>query len=135
MITGIAHAAIRITDLDAALGFYGDGLGFEEVFRLHRNGEVWIVYFRVGPDQFVELFPGAEPAASAGNTVGYAHLCLAVDNIHDTVEALCARGVPFEGEPRLGQDGSWQVWTADPDGNRIELMQLTPQSLQAGAGR
>jgi lactoylglutathione lyase len=61
-------------------------------------------------------------------------VCLAVDDIHATFEELSARGVTFDGEPRRGQDGSWQVWTADPDGTRIELMQLTPQSLQTGSG-
>lgn len=130
MITGIAHLAIRISILDAALSFYQDGLGFEEAFRLDRDGEVWIVYLRVGSGQFVELFPDGESAEDHGKEVGYVHLCLAVDDIHATVQELSARGVVFDGEPRVGLDGSWQVWTADPDGNRIELMQVTSDSMQ-----
>lgn len=130
MITGIAHLAIRISTLDAALSFYQDGLGFEEAFRLDRDGEVWIVYLRVGSGQFVELFPDGESAEDHRKEVGYVHLCLAVDDIHATVQELSARGVVFDGEPRVGLDGSWQVWTADPDGNRIELMQVTSDSMQ-----
>ena len=32
--------------------------------------------------------------------------------------------------PNLGADHSWQAWLADPDGNRIELHQYTPESKQ-----
>jgi lactoylglutathione lyase len=133
MITGLGHVAIRISDLDAALAFYRDGLGFREAFRLDRDDEPWIVYLQVAPERFVELFPGGEPNSRAGNEVGYVHLCLTVDEIWATVEELSTRGVVFDGEPSMGLDGNWQVWTADPDGNRIELMQIMPDSLQAGA--
>lgn len=135
VITGIGHTAIRISELDAALTFYRDGLGFKEAFRLNRDGQVWLVYLQVAPGQFVELFPGGEPVTGARQEVGYMHLCLVVDDIQATVEELSARGVTFDGEPGLGRDGSWQVWTADPDGNRIELMQITPHSMQAQATR
>ena len=30
----------------------------------------------------------------------------------------------------MGGDNSWQAWTCDPDGNRIELHQYTPESKQ-----
>jgi len=133
VITGLGHIAIRISDLDAALNFYRAGLGFQEAFRVDRDGEVWIVYLQVAPGQFVELFPGGHPTARAPREVGYVHLCLKVDDIQGTVEELSARGVVFDGEPRLGGDGSWQVWTADPDGNRIELMQIMPDSQQGRA--
>jgi catechol 2,3-dioxygenase-like lactoylglutathione lyase family enzyme len=133
VITSLGHIAIRISHLDAALDFYRDGLGFREAFRLDRDGEPWIVYLQVASGQFVELFPGGEPAARARNEVGYVHLCLTVDDIQATIEELSARAVAFDGEPKLGLDGNWQVWTADPDGNRIELMQIMPDSLQAQA--
>ena len=30
-------------------------------------------------------------------------------------------------------DGNWQTWIADPDGHRIELMQMAPDGMQAQA--
>ena len=33
----------------------------------------------------------------------------------------------------MGADGNWQAWIEDPDGHRIELMQMMPDSLQAKA--
>jgi lactoylglutathione lyase len=61
MITGIGHIAFRVTDLARSLDFYCDKLGFEEAFRLDAEGQPkpWIVYLRVAPGVFVELFPGA----------------------------------------------------------------------------
>ena len=33
----------------------------------------------------------------------------------------------------MGADGNWQAWIEDPDGHRIELMQMMPEGLQANA--
>lgn len=135
MITGIGHAAFAVQDLAASLRFYCDGLGLREAFRLFNdNGDVWIVYLQVDDRSFVELFPGAEaPASPAGRAAGYRHLCLTVGDIHAAARELMARGIKTDGEPRQGKDGNWQLWTTDPDGNRIELMQIAPDSLQAKA--
>jgi len=59
----------------------------------------------------------------------YQHLCLEVDDINATVEDLRAKGIEVT-DPALGSDRSWQSWLADPDGNRIELHQYTPESRQ-----
>ncbi|MCL5270108.1 MAG: VOC family protein [bacterium] len=58
-----------------------------------------------------------------------AHICLEVDDIQATAAALRERGVDVS-EIKLGGDQSWQAWLADPDGNRIELHQYTPDSWQ-----
>jgi len=34
------------------------------------------------------------------------------------------------GQITLGSDNSYQCWLDDPDGNRIELHQYTPESRQ-----
>ena len=133
MITGIGHVAIRVSDLEQALGFYQGLLGLPEIFRLaNDDGEPWLVYLKVNDDNFVELFPGGGPRPEAqGNPVGYVHLCLHVDDMEETLAALTERGVDTSKGPSKGKDGNWQYWLTDPDGNRIELMQLMPDSLQA----
>ncbi len=50
-----------------------------------------------------------------------------------TLKTLEARGLPITGEPVRGQDSNWQYWLQDPDGNRIELMQIASASPQAAA--
>ncbi len=136
MITGLGHVAFRITNLEKALDFYCGKLGFREAFRLEREGEPspWIVYIWVAPNQFIELFPGAEGRVTPpGRSVGYNHFCLVVDDLQATLQELKARGLAIEGSPAQGLDGNWQYWIKDPDGNSIELMQIMPESPQATA--
>jgi lactoylglutathione lyase len=135
VITGIGHTAYRVQDLDAALRFYCDVLGFQELFRLSRDtGETWLVYLRVNDTTYVELFPGGEKSVElTPKTRGYAHLCLTVDDLPATLRELAGRGLVVDGEPKQGRDLNWQYWVTDPDGNRIELMQMMPDSLQAQA--
>jgi len=133
MITQLGHVAFRVRDLDRSLDFYCRRLGLREAFRLHRkDGSLWIVYLYLGNGSFLELFPGGE---SAGNSGSYQHLCLHVGDMEKTLRKLREAGYPIEGSVRMGEDGNWQYWLEDPDGNRIELMQILPDSLQAQAQR
>ena len=136
MITGIGHLAFRITDLEPALNFYCDTLGFREAFRLDRAGEPspWIVYVQVAPGQFIELFPGAHDVApQPGKGGGYNHVSLEVDDMDATLQQLRDRGLEITGAATQGLDGNWQYWITDPDGNRIELMQIVADSPHAAA--
>ena len=42
-------------------------------------------------------------------------------------------GVEIDVMPRQGKDLNWQMWIRDPDGNRIEIMQIDPNAPQAKA--
>jgi len=133
MIRGIAHVAYQVRDLEASLDFYCRGLGLREAFRLYdEEGRTRIVYIQVAGDDFIELFPprGEAPAAVPGRAPSFRHLSLEVDDMGRTLQELAARGVHPENPPRLGKDHNWQAWLVDPDGNRIELMQISPESPQ-----
>ena len=145
MITSIAHTAYTVTDTQASMRFYRDILGFPFTFGLRGRGEaaefvyteddltgVWLLYFKVCPGQFIELFPAGEGRGqpTPGAQTSYQHLCLAVDDIAATVEEIRAKGWPIATEPKQGMDGNIQAWITDPDGNRIELMQMMPGSPQ-----
>jgi catechol 2,3-dioxygenase-like lactoylglutathione lyase family enzyme len=136
MITGIGHIAFRVTDLERSLDFYCSKLGLREAFRLDGEGHPspWIVYLQVAPGNFIELFPGAtEVGPLPGDAAGYNHFCLAVDDMEATLRELADRGLDITGSSEMGLDHNWQYWLTDPDGNRIELMQIMPNSPQAGA--
>src|SRR5438876_7305211 len=102
MITGLGHIAFRITNLAQALDFYCNKLGFREAFRLEREGEPspWIVYLQIAPNQFIELFPGAEGEIPARNAAGYNHFCLVVDDLQATLRDLAERGLAISGQPQ-----------------------------------
>ena len=130
MIRTLAHVMIRVTDLERAVAFYRDVLGLKEAFRLHGDdGTVRIVYLHAGERQFVELSRGnGEPAAPA---LGYVHICFEVQEIRALYERLERAGCVVPNSLKQGRDQSWQFWSADPDGNRIEFMEYTPESKQA----
>jgi lactoylglutathione lyase len=133
-IVGIGHIAIRVKDIDRTLDFYRDRLGFKEMFRLDRDGKLWLMYLRVTDTQYIELFPeAAGDRAPGGEANGLNHLCLEVASIDGVLAELAAVGVPIAREKQLGADGNLQAWIEDPDGNRIELMQMDPNNMQAKA--
>jgi len=76
------------------------------------------------------LFEGQLGERAEGQS--FRHICLEVDDIESTVQELRDRGIEVS-DPKLGKDQSWQVWITDPDGNRFELHQYTPESWQAPA--
>jgi lactoylglutathione lyase len=133
-VSSIAHVAIRVKDAARTLDFYTNKLGFSEMMRLDRDGRLWLVYLRITDDQFLEVFPDGEGGRAAEReAVGYNHMCLSVPDIDQTLRELEASGVPLIRPKTLGADGNWQAWIEDPDGHRIELMQMAPDSMQAAA--
>lgn len=135
MIVGIGHVAFNVNNLDAVLDFYTNKLGFAEMFHLNnQEGQLWIIYLRINDSVYLELFPfAAPPQPIPPKTAGFNHLCLEVKDIEGTVEALRAKGVEITQEIKLGLDGNKQAWIRDPEGTRIELMELMPGSMQAQA--
>ena len=133
-IKAIGHVALRVVDIDRTLDFYVRGLGFEEMFRLDRDGELWIVYLRITDQQFLELFPGGDgDRAPEGNSIGYNHICLEVDDLDEVIANLTAQGIQLTRPKKVALDGNAQAWIEDPDGHRIELMQMLPGSLHEQA--
>ena len=133
IITGIAHAAYTVRDMDSTVAFYEKVFGFKKAFTMnhYQTGAPWIVYIYVAEGQFIELFYGGTTEDPyTDERIGYSHLCLKVNDIHEAAAAVLAAGAPLDREPSRGMDGNWQCWTHDPDGNRIELMQMLPGSLQ-----
>jgi len=129
MITDLGHPAFAAYDIDETIGFY-QMLGIEEAFRLHKDDDsLMLVYLHVAGDRFIEVFPGG-PLPDPDRTQSFMHICLLTDDLHAAVEHLRENGASIDREPTVGLDGNWQAWTRDPDGNEIELMQLSEGSPQ-----
>ncbi len=131
-ITDLAHTALACADLDASIDFY-TRLGLKESFRLKRDdGTTILVYLHIAGDRFLELFPGGPDAASrAGrDATSFRHLCLASDDLAADVERIRAQGIAIDRELSIGLDANKQAWITDPDGNPIELMEMSPISPQ-----
>lgn len=137
-ITSLGHIAINVIDLDKSLDYYVNKLGFPEMLRLKRDdGETWLVYLRITDEQYLEIFPGAENdrAPKSWHTNGMTHMCWTIDDLDATCDRIKATGIKLLSEPKAGLDGNRQAWLEDPDGNRIELMEMHPDCLQYQAIR
>jgi len=103
-----------VSNLDRAVRFYRDVLGFE----LHSQDHV--ARFYVG-DVLFELVPTSDSSKLQGN--GNARLCLRVDDIQASVSELRSKGVAIQdGETK--ENGILSC-LRDPDGNEICLWQYS----------
>ena len=135
-VKSIGHVALRVRDIDRSLDFYVRQLGFAEMFRLEREGQLWIVYLRITDTQYLELFPDAiGERAPPSDAVGINHVCLEVDDMDAAIKEITDSGVKLTQQKKTGADHNDQAWIEDPDGNRIELMQLSPKAMQLDAIR
>jgi catechol 2,3-dioxygenase-like lactoylglutathione lyase family enzyme len=133
MIKDIAHVCYMVGDLEKSIQFYCGSLRLRQAFEFRdEKGKRFGVYVHVGGRNFIELFEGI--LAGVKETGSYRHLCLEVDNIKDTMKELREQGIDVS-NPKMGEDGSWQAWLADPDGNQIELQEYTTESKQEVALR
>jgi lactoylglutathione lyase len=139
MIRRLAHLCFVTEKLQPMVDFYTESLGLTLKFHFeHADGGVFGAYIDCGDDTFLEIFDNAGRSKQWGGgktpaplTRGnqYAHFCLEVTGLADLKAKLESRGVKI-GDIKRGMDHSLQAWLADPDGNQIELMEYTAQSLQ-----
>lgn len=132
MIKGIGHLAFNVKDMEKSLDFYCGVLGFKKAFEIEdEKGNPWIVYIKIRDGQFIELFYGENKRPETErNAVGYNHLCLEVTDIYEIADHIKSKGLALDVEPKQGKDQNYQCWIKDPDGNRIEFMQMDPESPQ-----
>jgi catechol 2,3-dioxygenase-like lactoylglutathione lyase family enzyme len=138
MIRQLAHVCLFTDRLEDMRRFYVDGLGLSFAFPLENPAtrQVFGLYFGAGNSTFVEVFDrrgaqemwgGDDPRIERGT--GFRHLCFEVTDLDALCAALAGRGVQVTA-PKFGMDGSRQAWTADPDGNPVELMEYAAGSMQ-----
>ena len=138
-VQALVHAGVSVTDLDRALHFYIGQLGLKEAFRLPKpDGTPKLVYLQVNDSTFIEIFP--QPAHTPPQSPAVFHIGLVVKNLQDTLHALQANGYAlpanaFEKAAVLADDGTYHFTVQDPDGNFIELSQMTPDALEAKASK
>ena len=128
MITQLAHLCIHSNDLDATARFYFEGLGLERGFEFIRDGELFGYYIQLGNNTFIEVFMG-----DPGGVGNINHLAIETDDLDAVIDRLKEHGYET-GEKVLGADDSWQAWTEDPNGVRIEFHEYTPTSFQLSGG-
>jgi catechol 2,3-dioxygenase-like lactoylglutathione lyase family enzyme len=147
MLTGLAHTAICVPDVEAAVRWYSDVLGLHVLsppYTMqgaqieHDMGElvpppVVVTAAIVGfgkDDRVIELieYPAAgigsaRPGAPTVTRFGLTHIGMVCDDIEATRAGLEARGVSFLTAGIAAVAGLKTTWCNDPWGNVIILMQ------------
>lgn len=152
------HLAFTCKDIEKSVHFYRDILGLKKKFSItygdwlnhlqdeaKEKGETveqseverlssianqdWIVYMEISDGAFIELFNGEGREIVQGEC-RFTHIALIVDDIFELEKSLKEKGVQIDSAPSFGLENTWQMWSQDPDGNKIEFMQYTPESWQ-----
>jgi len=140
-MTAVRHIGIVVGDLERAVSFYCDLLGFKVARRMQENGpfvsailgmpdaDLETVKLAGDNEAQVELLSFRNPTASAAppglTRKGPTHMALTVENIDALHERMRAAGVSFTTAPRLSPDGGAKVtFCQDPDGTFLELVEL-----------
>jgi len=140
----VSHLGVCVSDLDLSQRFYCEGLGFELV-AAHEVGEEFAGLMELDGVRLrsrmiakdgvtLELLGFDVPGASGDRTrrpmnrLGLTHLCLRVDDVEGTAAAIETLGGTVVRSTRttvpLGATTLEFLYCTDPDGVRIELMDL-----------
>ena len=155
MINGCDHVGITVADIERSTSFYED-LGFEVSGRWSRSEpylQRMIGYF---PDVVLEIVEMTIPGSpvrleileyrnvdttvmdGANGDPGTAHFCLFVNNIDEMYAELTAKGVgsvsPVQTSDAGPIAGGKVVYMIDPDGIRVELVELPKGGVDGVAG-
>jgi catechol 2,3-dioxygenase-like lactoylglutathione lyase family enzyme len=133
------HVAISVRDMDRALHFYRDLLGFELDWELdHVSHEIVdkIVGLKEvdahmamlsGYGTRLEFFhyynpTGEECAPRRQCDFGITHICLHVEDVRGTYDRLVEKGVEFHSPPQNRRPDGWVTYMKDPEGVVVELL-------------
>src|SRR4051812_23372022 len=131
-LSGVAHMAISVSDVEKSRGFYHGWLGFQEPYDLRNaDGSLNMTFFKVNEEQYIEVSPGLQPERDRLN-----HIAMVTDDAAALREYLAARGVKVPAAVNKVRIGNTAFNVTDPDGHTLEFTQYEPGGLtRRGAGK
>jgi catechol 2,3-dioxygenase-like lactoylglutathione lyase family enzyme len=124
------HVGIAVNDYDKELEFYTKVMGFKVAFKFppSPDGKPTTTYFQISKDTFLEMAP-----ASPQVPVGITHMGIETPDAKATVMELRATGAHVEDVRVSGPTKANLSNIYSPDHIRLELIELTPDSLHKKA--
>jgi len=141
------HTGLTVSDLERSLHFWRDAMGMEVLFQQEKAGgyleaivgepgaHVLMAHLAFGGEgPRIELFqylaPGGGRHFSRPADQGFAHVCVACDDLGEWLERLIAAGgTPFSEPVEIDTGvnrGGRGVYLRDPDGHVVELEERSP---------
>lgn len=121
-LAGIAHAAIRVSDLAKSRDFY-EKLGFEEAFAMDQGGTPTQSFIKINDQQFLELYPQRDPTQA----IGFMHVCFEAGDLERLNRYYMAEGLKPNAVRRAGA-GNLLFTMTGPEEQNIEYTQYMPGS-------
>jgi catechol 2,3-dioxygenase len=124
----IGHVHLKVADLERALGFYRDVLGFELTQRYGRDAAFVSAggyHHHIGLNVWESRGGGPPPPGSTG----LYHVAILYPDratLADALRRLIEAGIPLDGASDHGV--SEALYLRDPDGNGIELYRDRPRA-------
>ncbi|QNN22342.1 glyoxalase [Planctomycetales bacterium ZRK34] len=120
-ITELNHVALHISDVEASIAFYRDGLGLKQLPRPEFDFEG--AWFELPDGRQIHLIAGRSDPANSHNRG--THFALHVEDFDAAVEHVKAKGLRHH-PPKPRPDGALQIFLMDPDDHYIELCDNRP---------
>lgn len=124
----MSHVGVMVAELDASMKFYGDILGFKEIWRGSSSGKTlnWVNMRVPDGEDYVEfMLYDKFPSVDRLRTMH--HVCLEVPDVEKAGAILSSRKYPEGSKPptemKVGVNGKRQINYYDIDGTRVEIME------------
>lgn len=142
MITQIRHTGLVVANLQSALHFWCDVLGFRIVKQMDEFGphidaimglrdvRVTTVKLAAPDERMIELLhfqshPDGPSWVGGPYSTGFTHVAMTVADLDASCEKLQAEGVVFSAPPQLSPDGAVKVtYGKGPEGVLLELVEV-----------
>ncbi len=115
------HTMVRVSDVEASLKFYCEGLGLQEVRRKENDKGRFTLIFLAAPGDDsgeIELTYNWDAQSYDGGR-NFGHLAYEVDDIYQLCQHLSDMGVTINRPPRDGH----MAFVRSPEGISVELLQ------------
>ena len=130
-VASYLHTMVRITNPDRARSFYEAlGFRFSRDMDIVRDGELEATnyFFSLGDDDDVLELTFNHDGRTYELGTGYGHIAIGVDDLDGTLAQLASQGIDPERPPYTVRAGGSRIcFVRDPDGYRIELIELGPR--------
>ena len=123
-ITGVAHIALFVHDIEKTRAYYKDFLGYGEAFDLKNpDGSLSLTFIKINDRQYIELFPEREAATDRLN-----HISIEVDDAETMRAYLGSKGIKVPDKVGRGRTRNSNFNVKDPAGHTVEIVQYEPDS-------
>lgn len=125
--TRLSHVGVMVGQFDDSMKFYGEILGFKEIWRGGGGKILSWVNLRVPDGEDYVEFMLYNQAPTRDSLLTKHHICLEVADVAKAGAMLQARKLPEGSKPpdamKTGVNGKRQINYFDPDGTRVEIME------------